>query len=245
MYIVNGCSWGCGEWDGSTERGLILHGGLAQYLYEDGHNVVNLSQAASSNRESVLRLNNFLFNNHHLKSRQDITVVIFQTEWTRDFPYQDPDDENYWDQPEVVADRIVSRFYYDLSDLAQRYNIKIKVVGGAGDTIMLDDFSKIYTGVEIICQSMTNLLINDIDIVSTPVLSEWSYERYGQKFLELFKKHCTDIEQMNTLLDTVSRGEQRYALWQEHKTWFWPDGRHPNRVGHEKLYRFLKQSNRL
>ena len=53
--IITGCSWGCGEWN----HGDIAHGGLAEYLTQDGYNVVNLSEPGSGPIHLINPLNEF------------------------------------------------------------------------------------------------------------------------------------------------------------------------------------------
>lgn len=235
MYIlVSGDSWSLGEW---SEGSLTLqHGGLAQYLSDDGHNVVNLGLSASSNRESLLRVTNFLSSNPHLSACKK-QLVIFQTEWTRDFPYMDKEDQDYYDQPLTLMHRVISRFYYDLSALAQRFDLDIKVIGGASDTLMLDDFTTIYPRVEIVCQSLVNLLINKSHVISNPVFSLFSYSNRADEFLKLFKYHARDLEE---LMNEIDRGQQRVTDLKEHPEHFYPDGVHPNRSAHKILYDYLK-----
>lgn len=245
VTIVTGCSWSLGEWTNNGETATILHGGLTEYLHEDGHMAINVGQGGSSNRESYLRTRNLLFNNHHLRSCEHKQIIVFQTEWTRDFLYMDPEDKNYYHRPMELMQRLISRFYYDLSALSQEWNIEIKVIGGCSDTLLIDDFANVYPGVEIICQSMTNLLINNCDTIIHPIYSLFSWDQRGKDFLELFKQHVTDTSQMQSILDEVDKGQQRYEAFAQYQDLFYPDGVHPNREAHKILYDFLKRNNRI
>jgi hypothetical protein len=245
VTIIAGDSWSVGEWLPNNGTPMILHGGLTEYLHEDGHVAINVGLGGSSNRESYLRARNLLFNNHHLRLFKNKQIIVFQTEWTRDFLYMDPEDKNYYDRPTELMHRIISRFYFDLSALSQEWNINIKVIGGCSDALMIEDFKTIYTGVEVICQSMINLLLNDYDIVKNPVYSFFSADHRGEDFLKLFKQHVTDISQMQSILDEVDKGQRRYETFAQRPDLFYPDGAHPNREAHKILFEFLKRNNRI
>lgn len=245
ITVIAGCSWSVGEWDDNKTTPNILHGGLTQYLHDEGQTVINVGLGSSSNRESYLRARNLLFNNHHLQCYENKQMIVFQTEWTRDFAYMDPEDKDYYDRPTDLMHRLISRFYYDLSALSQEWNIDIKVIGGCSDALMIDDFKKIYPGVEVICQSMVNLLINNCDTIQDPVFSMFSADQRGEDFLKLFKQHVTDMHQMEELLDKVDKGQQRYETFCKNPNLFYPDGVHPNREAHRILYDFLKRNDRI
>jgi len=245
ITLISGDSWSVGEWKNSQTGGIIQHAGLAQYLHDHGHHVINVGQSSSSNRESVLRLNSFFFNNQHLLSGSELQVVVFQTEWIRDFAYMDKEDEDYYNQPAALIHRLISRFYYDLSALAERYKVKCYLIGGAGDALVIDDFSTIYRGVEVVCQSMVNLLVNGQDTTQDPVFALWSYTNKGEDFLKLFKKHATQEDQANALLDEITKGQDRTEVLYKNPELFYPDGTHPNRHAHRLLFDFLQQHQRI
>jgi hypothetical protein len=231
MIIVSGDSWSLGEWaEGSTH---ILHGGISQYLSDHGFTVTNLGQSGSSNRESLLRVTNFLRNNPHLKKVQK-TILIFQTEWTRDFPYLIDEDECFLHDTICMRDRLVSRFYYDLSSLAQEFDVEIKILGGSGDTLFIDDFSTIYTGEEIWCQSITNLLVENNSRIDDPICSTYSVK--SLPLIETIKKHINDDVQMDQLISELEKGQKRVDTFLKNPKFFYPDGSHPNRIAHRILF---------
>lgn len=245
LSLISGDSWSVGEWENDKYVPTINHGGLSQYLHDQGHVVVNVGLGGSSNRETYLRVRNFFFNNHHLRSYANKQVIVFQTEWTRDFAYMDPEDKNFYDQPMTMMHRMISRFYYDLSALAQEWAVTIKIIGGCSDALLIDDFKTIYPGVEIICQSMVNLLINGRSTTTEPVFSLFSNDTRTDDFLKLFKQHTTDVQDMEALLDEVERGQQRLDMFSKYEDLFYPDGVHPNREAHKILYDFLKREQHL
>lgn len=242
ITVISGCSWSVGEWpDHSIAGDPINHGGITQYLHDDGKLVVNVGLSGSSNRESYLRTRAFFFANRHLLTAEKTQVLIFQTEWTRDFPYMDAEDQDYYDQPVVLMTRIISRFYYDLSALAQEFNLDIKIIGGAGDAVVIDDFSTMYPGVEVVCQSMTNLIVNGNPLINDPVFSMFSMTNQTEEFLTLFKKHTSDPSQMELLFAEIEKGQNKENVLRQNRQYFYPDGTHPNRQGHRILYDYLRE----
>ena len=243
IFVISGCSWSVGEW--SEDCRQLQHGGLAHHMNDHGHTVINVGTSGSSNRESLLRVRNLFFNNPHLRDYKNKEVIVFQTEWTRDFPYMDLEDQHYYNQPITVMHRLISRFYYDLSALSKEFDLKIKIIGGAGDALTIDEFDTIYPGVQIVCQSLVNLLIQGSADIKDPVFSLFSYTNGTDKFLKLFKEYVTDNGHMEALLNEVEKGQRRADEFLQHKKYFFPDGAHPNREAHKVLYDFLTRNNHI
>ena len=256
QIIITGDSWGVGEWSVNKE---ILHNGIAQYFVEDGVDVINLSQGGASNKIVAEHLKNFLKANKHQKL---VAIIIFQTEWTRDdsietaqvffeksssLPRNTPLYDEFLDinssgtpnRFTAAQNKVMSRYYYSLSAISQDYNIPVYVIGGASDTIWLDKFNQEYPGVSILCQSLTNLIMNNNHRIDSPV-----YTVYGPKHetdIALIKNKAS-TEEFSSVLDAVDRGKDRYNLWKNNREWFYPDGVHPNRKGHKILYDFVKHN---
>jgi hypothetical protein len=172
MIIIAGDSWGCGEWNNYT----VQHTGLAQYLYHDSYQVVNLSRPGGSNFDTWNRLENFLMSTPYAKIER---IFVFQTEWERELllqtkevlpdisatkllnsvgiTYIDPD-QNLADQLQIktangLGTVLMLNFYQQLSRLANIYNVTFDIVGGCADAMLVD-----LPGVNIACQSFVNLL---------------------------------------------------------------------------------------
>lgn len=240
--IIAGGSWGCGEWGavpGGTEAssaGGITHPGLAQYLLADGYQVVNLSQPGGSNKQTADRVASFLNCNRHL----DITCVIaIQTEWVRDLFIESPTiiSEDVTHGYHDLKNRIISRFYNYLSQASVQYHVPIYLVGGCSDTIWLDRFADEYPGLQIICQSLTNLLINKDHRNTDPV--HCIFSKRDEEELKYIKKHIGGAD-LELLLTDIERGTQRVTAWSNNKEYFYPDGFHANRHGHKILFELLR-----
>ena len=231
MIVIVGDSWGCGEYNLNT----ITHGGLAQYLAEDGQNVINLSVGGSSNWEIYERLKLFFDSgipNYIVKKIK--MILVFQTEWTRDFSIK---------RSTCVDSRVgvdaISCWQYRLSEVAVKHNIEIGLIGGCSDTMYLDQFKKEYSGLFIACQSVTNLCVNNNHRIDNPTF----FCRPGDELLLTLNDHYQKYSSINNLVSDLDKGLIRMDIWKNNKEWFFPDGNHINRAGHKKLHNFLKDNN--
>lgn len=234
--IIAGDSWGCGEWGNSLPHCGISHVGLTKYLLDSGYCVVNLSGPGGSNKYASDRISDFLQVNQQL---QISYVIVFQTEWLRDVLIEDPVNlkEDLIHGYIGLKNRLISRFYYKLSRASVKNNIPIHIVGGCGDTIWLDQFEKKYPGLQIICQSLTNLLVNGDHRNPDPV--HCIFSKRDEEKINYIKKHLKTAD-LELLLDDIDKGSKRVDLWANNKEYFWPDGCHANRQAHQILFEFLK-----
>lgn len=232
--VIAGDSWGLGEWD-SREN---THGGLAQYLQENGYPVVNVSEAGTGLKQILDRIKFVLALKSHINPpiRQ---ILIFQTEWQRDFSF-DTQFDRHWHLPEFYAefDRVViSRWYSNLSELATKHNIKIGIMGGLSDAMYMDDYNAHYPGLYLACQSMASLCLNDDPVTHDPVFVAYVWP----DFLELCRSKSRGPEDVEYLLGQIDKGLARTNKWKRCPEYFFPDGAHTNRHGHLKLFNFLQQ----
>jgi hypothetical protein len=137
-----------------------------------------------------------------------------------------------------LAGIYLSKSYYRLKDISDQYKVPIYLVGGVADTMWLDNWNDTYSGVEIICQSMTQLVLNNSHLIKHPVYS-W-YGVNAEKTVKLLKQHLPQNE-VESLIALIEQGFQRQSLVYENPEFFWPDGVHPNRKAHKKLFDFLQQ----
>jgi hypothetical protein len=229
MILIAGDSWGCGCW---TEEQTLYHRGIEQLLHNDGHRVINLSQGGSDLDEICQRLSDFLTllkESTPLWFTESVTkIFVLQTEWHRQIFKEEDKPELHQYNNKGDDQKIIASFYGTLSFLATKYNVDIQVIGGCSDTIWLDNFEQFYPGVNISCQSFTNLVINDNHRINDPI-------------------HCVRFPKqlLNApyTIELAEQGQTREKIWQDNPQWFFPDGCHPNHLAHEKLYSHLKKEN--
>ena len=139
-------------------------------------------------------------------------------------------------QFDFLSGKIITRFYSRCVEIAQKAGCSVYMIGGVSDTISLSAFEQEYPGVKIACQSMVNLLINDCAEIDDPVFS-W-YDSNAIEILHSIKQRLSP-EQIEIFLHRIDQGLQRESLVFGNPKYFWPDGCHPNRLGHKKLFDFL------
>jgi hypothetical protein len=239
MILIAGDSWGCGEWSNSYS---ILHTGLEQYLIDDGNKVVNLSRGGASNLDAANRIETFLDIKNKLNIEKIETILVFQTEWFRDldsirylYPLNKDEYLNFVFNKEYLnIDKCISSWYYRLSNIGKKYSVKIGIIGGASDTVFLSKFTEEYPNVFIACQSLTNLIVNNNSYIDNPV--------FGVN-LNRFLKLTKNANIMSNIIKDIDKSNQRLNTWKKFPKYFFPDGCHPNRLGHKILFDFLKSTN--
>jgi hypothetical protein len=161
---------------------------------------------------------------------------VFQTDYARDLRMMFEEDYDKIDHENSIAHVTIARFYHRLIEIARRYDAKIYLVGGLSDTLPPELIKKHYAPLEVVCQSMTNLLLNNNAQINNPVLSVYKYDSLSM--IEKIKKKLPESK-LPILLDNINRGIERETQFFSNPEYFWPDGTHPNRLGHKKLFDFL------
>lgn len=237
MIIIAGDSWGCGEL-GVTDNtgpdlkyGTVTHTGLEQYLKDDGYNVVNLSVGDASNTDIWNQLNNSLRTLNCVGKLSDVhRIFVFQTEWHRCYrrrlPLDGVIDIDY-------IGRLISAYYYRLSDLALKYNVRIGLIGGCSDVLWLDQFEKEYPGVFIACQSMINLCLNGNHRTENPLFD------LVPDLPIIDKMKSNNFKNTEFLLAQLTYTSERIDNMKQCPQFFAPDFVHANRFGHQKLFDIL------
>ena len=130
----------------------------------------------------------------------------------------------------------ITDWYVRLSVLAKDYSVRFGLIGGITDTLPHNEVEDKFYGLYVACQSFTNLLLSDNDQTERPVF----LIRPHREYIKYHFEQDTPTEKLVEMLDRINA---RMDAWKKNPQWFWPDGCHPNRLGHEKLYQFLKSCN--
>ena len=233
--VITGCSWGCGEWN----HGDIAHCGLAEYLTQDGYNVVNLSEPSSGPIHLINPLNRFLEYNSHLDIEH---IFLIQSDIGRNFTTrvgtgnnrpQHDDIAVVWDDQLTLENNIkgIYRQFYSRLNVIGKYRKKsINLIGGLTDLVIdyANDFENLNFLIPSWCQLVDSTIPNLslIDIMSLEYLNN----NYNNKA---------------EILPLVEQSLARSNFWKKHPNMFWPDGIHPNRHGHKVLYDAIKTKSNL
>lgn len=246
MKLVAGCSWAIGEvkpHDSSTKispqewHKLIVHDGLSQFFNEAGHETKNLAWPGGSNFNSTYAIRKWILRNPTVKVD---CIYVFQTEYTRDQNFLNENDYALIRSPASLANNMITRFYRELSDIAQKNNCRVYLIGGAADTLWIENIHTQYPGLTIACQSFYNLCVNDNPCITDPVL-DW-YDEKAVELVEIIKSRLTPA-QVPEFLDILDHAFQREVIVHSQQHWFGPSGYHPNRNAFFKLYEHLVKNN--
>lgn len=230
MILIAGDSWGCGEW--SSNEG-ITHGGLAQCLIDNNLPVVNISLPGGNNDEIVAYTKFFLKNNRHLKISK---VVLFQTDILR--RPNPPDLSRGWLDFKTA---LCYGYFNKIQDIARSFEIQFLTVGGLADIAISEQELNLLPNVSIACQSFTNLIFNDSAAIVKPITSNFGYDTMHG--INKIKSYST-ADDIEILLEDIEEQRHRQDVINSNKQWF-PDGSHPGRGAHKKLFDYLLSNNYL
>jgi hypothetical protein len=258
MILIAGCSWGCGVWEEhekrpfpysasrdkldsfsyvkeELDRGVLIHGGLAQFLNEDGYETANISILGSSNKDIIAKINCWIAHNPGIRPSK---IFVFQTEYNRDYKHSTNEDFYNLDSEDELINRWLDHFYRELSRIALQIRSPVYIIGGVSDTVDPTNFK--YPGVNIACQSLLQLVTTGNPNIERPLYSWYTSQIEG--LIEKLKQ-TLPISGMEQLLKNIERGFERNDFVHASGIYFWPDGNHPNKLSHYKLYEFLKKHN--
>ena len=246
IIVQVGDSWAAGTWDKDSDTPRPNEG-VCQNFIDVGYSIRNLAKPGGSNLESIDRLKDYLRSNQN--EINDIKFILFwKTEFFREIWYYHPGDTIYVTLEEELShgyqslkDHWVYRPYYRLAEIISQWGIPIYVLGGCSDCIWYDEFEKDFPGVKIICQSVTNLLLNGDHRVQEPIFCEFLPGWIDRcKFLEKIKQGITN-QGLESLLRDIDLGAQRLKLFRENPQFFGPDEIHPNASAQKLIFEYLME----
>lgn len=231
IYIF-GDSWGVGEW---TDH-KVSHKGLEFFLQDLGYKVHNHSRAKGSNLDSINKLNQVAKN---INSNDRIFFIT--TCATRDLKYTDK--KSFSDLLikhnglPLLVDYLLDACYNKLNQIGINYNLKIHMIGGLTN-LDLDIITK-YDNLVPIIPSWINLLVGSFN--------EYQNICNQSKFRILDNPEfiINNIDLNSLEIEFAAKLIEDFHLYQEQNSLvfreeiFKPDGVHPNRLGHQLLYKEL------
>ena len=218
--VITGDSFGAGEWSES----MLSHGGVSQYLYENGYSASNISQPGAALSWLILPLRYYLTTNVFLNIKK---VVFFQTDICRDlvnpvyknrlislsieFPNKSVKD---------LIDLMYKDFYQQLQNLAQEFDVEVLMVGGLTDIVSdLGEFDRLTVAVPSMMADES--VIQPVRLMGAP--DAWAV------LDEIFKHRKQE------LLELMEEQYQRHKYFKKTPRLF-NDQFHPNRIIHHNCY---------
>ena len=197
-------------------RQRVLHPGLAQYLTEYGHNVVNLSKGGESNSYAIEKI-----------QAQDLSkfdlIIWFQTDPFRDLHPYETFTVDYTTYKSLIDKQ--NQLLLETYNQFNSFNKKILCLGGLSklNLKLIQPFKNLVAAIP----SIPELLLPDYQHAEI-AFSDW-YTLIDRQFsLDDLDKLLYNKQLQDSLID--------------YKDLFWPDGFHPNRVGHKKIFEYLIKS---
>lgn len=196
----------------SHDSSSILHKGLEQYLLDDGYNVYNTSQGDSSNKDAIDRI---------IVSPSSDLLIWFQTDPMRDLrPFVDIEINSYEYVINLSA-RLLEQSYQRLDTLG----IPVYCIGGV-TKLDLDKIKSYNNLIPIIPSAVEMLTPYRHPIFWKPGWTRKISRNIDIKCLREIHRHVISNEVF------LSRACPEY---------FYPDGCHLNRHGHQKVYEVIKE----
>jgi hypothetical protein len=211
--LIIGDSWGCGEWEMSDAKVYsVVHPGLELYLKEYGCDVTNISAGDSSNHNIFNRLH------EHMQKNNSYDVILwFQTDPLRSLRPYAANIEIFKKNKEdfiLAHDELLDSIY----DKFNSMDLPIYCLGGTTklNLTLLEKYPNLY-----------------------PVIPS-IIEMFGEAHVKIWPSDWIRTPQV---LESLSHSTVDY-LYSEcnlnlSKEWFFPDGRHPNRKAHKKIFEYL------
>lgn len=221
--LTCGDSWSRGEWDCNDQGHGVTHNGINDYFQNSGYQIHNIHRF--SNKQSISELKKYL-----LTESPDVILYFFTD------PFRDLVDLK---NPSRFID-----FEYLAKDINSFVNLHQKLLNKS-----LKELDKIGKKIYILggCQRLTKQKYKNIEIliesISELVCPEYTHPLYWDSGWSSFLK----FESVNFNRKFFDLVEANHKLqWSmetdEFAEMFRPDGLHPNRHAHYKLYDFLKKN---
>jgi len=227
---IFGDSFANGETGGEQK---LNHAGLTQYLFDDGHFVVNFSRQGNTMNGILKDYPYHLRQNEHLKF--DIALV-FQTEPSRE-TQEWIDNIKSGKSVNDVDVHMIKKYYGELLKSQKAFGVPIYLIGGTTDTLSPEVIKE--CGLNSACQSVVNLVLTGEHLIKEPILS-FVFPLPAYDILD----ECEGlIDDKEYFLKIEKMGNDRYQLMLDNPEYFYPDGVHPNRKAYKILFDHLKESN--
>jgi hypothetical protein len=242
IVLIAGDSFAAGEWRDPGVAYKPYDVGVGHNFILHGYQVRNVAKPGGSNLESYTRVKHYLQCNQH--EIANIKFILFwQTEFYREMWHYSPArlEELLNQGYSAVKNKWIYEPYFSLAEIYQEWKIPIYIIGGASDAVGWPGMEEKLPGVNIVCESITNLLLKNDHRATTPVYSSFIsgvVDSPEYNFLDMVKKNISSGD-LEILLNDIDIGRQRIELMMKNPHYFYPDGIHPNESAQKRIFEFL------
>jgi hypothetical protein len=213
--VITGDSWSQGEWQSNS----VSHPGINHYLTAAGYHVTNVGRAGNHNLQSLESL-------HTVDLASFDHCIFFFSDVFRLLTKEDI----LLNNPNNIIINYTNSLVLELEKIKKDFNIKITIVGGCGKCSPTISHSIDYT-----IPSLAEWLIPEFkDVPYAHGGVNWS-----NRLLESDKENVFTLEQKEQWTIILENTFKKTRNWQNHQTFFYPDGSHPNRHAHKLLTDYL------
>lgn len=239
--LINGDSWGVGEWGLNYVENLVkdpklpglTHRGLEHYFKEKGYEVFNISKGGESNLGSLE-----IFDN--LENKDFDFIFWFQTDFLRDdpqftraFPRVSLNKVNYsWD----LINKHKKIYYREFYSKLNSRNKTIYLLGGTNriDVNMISNYKNLVP----IIPCISEFLLPEINFDNDIRFGGWTVESYHEpNEVQKFVSNKLSTEVLEKIVETKEMDLKKTVP--QFTELFWPDGKHPNRLGYKIIFDYL------
>lgn len=237
--VINGLSWGLGEWQGPR----LNHRGIEQYFRDIGYQVRNTCITRNSHAKAAKELDRYLG-----QTKKHCLIFWIQTDPLLDLVKPEAAELGFRNKPIETtlpkfsnsiqtARGLISllrqcqnNIYSELHQIAEKHNTVIHCIGGSHNLYLpaLKQFDRLVA----LIPSWINLMVPDLDEI--PDLRDPDFG-----ICYTWPETCIDYSQFDTdLTEQVRREFQLLNRYEPvlREDIFHPDGLHPNRFGHKILF---------
>lgn len=246
-FLIVGDSWSQGEiehYPGQEKSHIVVHRGLIQYLEDAGHTVYNRGGLGWSNIEAYWQTYSAFFDNTHCNYPPPIGDDINYIIWFTTDSFRDLEESQYLER--IKANKSIRKTFIETLDqryskfneLSDRIGQKILLIGGW--TPVSPEVEK-YKNLVTIIPNVHELLVPESDIsITQACLHLYPYIRNSAETGKVFLTG-QEVDYIKQEVIDLS-GELNYAerVRKLNKPLFYPDGDHPNRQGHYKIFEKVK-----
>jgi len=217
IFLIAGDSWGCGEWGHNPYE--VKHSGLQYFLEQSGHEVKNISKPGCSNKVSSSLLEDSL----QTKPVPDY-IIWFQTDPLRDLrPYDNFKNITSIEQMQLFAKARMDMIYTKLNNLG----VKIYCIGGC---------YKLHSNISRF-ENLHALIPSVIELC----LPNFKHTLWFSDWIPFLSKNFLDFDE----LIEIKKINDNLGSDKESRQFFYPDGAHVNRLGHQLIFNVVCEQLKL
>jgi len=248
-FLIVGDSWSQGEieqYPGQERSHVVVHQGLIQYLKDSGHTVYNRGGLGWSNIEAYWQTYSAFFDNTHNKYPPPIDDDIDYIIWFTTESFRDLDETGYFERIKLTKSikktflETLEDCYRKFDELTKKIDKKVYLIGGWAP--VLEDVTG-YDNLVNLIPNVHELLVPGSNISITQACLH--LYRYIRNTAETAKDFLTEQEVDYIKQEVIDlSGELNYSeqVRKLNRSLFYPDGDHPNRQGHYKIFEKVKET---